>query len=301
MNRAFILIMIGATLWGTISFFVKNLYAYGFTPMEVVTIRAVTAAIILVVYLLISSPKSLRLKQITDMKYFIGTGVFSIIFFNYCMFKTIELATIPISAALLYTAPAFVIVLSFLLFQEQITAFKLIALIFTLIGTALVVGLLPFNMGSIPLATIFIGLGSGLGYALYSIFSKFALTKYTTLTVTTYTFVVAAVSLLPFFPFKEKAALILDPVVLLYGFGLGFLPTAIAYIIYTYGLHHTEASKAAILSTIEPVVATLIGIFIFTEPFSSIQIIGMICILGAVILVQLDRGKLLFKKKVHSH
>lgn len=300
MNRAVILIMMGATLWGTISIFVKNLYEYGFTPMEVVTIRAVTAAIILVAYLFFSSPKSLRLKQIADLKYFIGTGIFSIIFFNYCMFKTMEIATIPISAALLYTAPAFVIVLSFFLFQEQITVYKLLSLLLTLIGTALVVGLLPLNVGSIPIATIFIGLGSGLGYALYSIFSKFALTKYSSLTVTTYTFVVAALTLLPFFPFKEKGTLLIELEVLLYGFGLGFFPTAIAYIIYTYGLFYTEASKAAILSTMEPVVATLIGIFIFTEPFSLIQIVGMTAILTAVILIQLDKGKPLYKKKVNS-
>lgn len=300
MNRAFILIMIGATLWGTISFFVKNLYSFGFTPMEVVTIRAVTAAIILVLYLLLSSPKSLRLNNVKDIKYFIGTGIFSIIFFNYCMFKTMEIATIPISAALLYTAPAFVIVLSFLLFQEQITRPKLLALAFTLIGTALVVGLLPFDIGSISIATILIGLGSGLGYALYSIFSKFALIKYTSLTVTTYTFVVAAITLIPFFPFQEKFHLFFDLEVLLYGFGLGFLPTAVAYIIYTYGLHHTEASKAAILSTIEPVVATLIGIFVFTEPFSVLQFLGMGSILGAVILIQLESNTLERKRKVNS-
>src|SRR5690625_4630356 len=231
MNRAFIFIMVAATLWGTISIFVKNLYTYGFTPMEVVTIRAITASIILVSYLLVSSPKSLKLKQIKDIKYFLGTGIFSIVFFNYCMFKTIELATIPISAALLYTAPAFVIVLSFLIFQERLTVYKLIALIFTLIGTALVVGLLPFDIGGISIATILIGLGS-LGYALYSIFSKFALTKYTTLTVTTYTFVIATIALLPFFPIKEKTAILLETEVLFYSFGLGFLPTAMAYIIY---------------------------------------------------------------------
>lgn len=296
MNRAFILIVIGATLWGTISIFIKKLYAYGFSPMEVVTIRAVTAAIILVIYLFFSSPKSLQLKRITDLKYFIGTGIFSIIFFNYCMFKTIEIATIPISAVLLYTAPAFVIVLSFLLFQERITAVKLIALIFTLIGTALVVGLLPFSFNHIPMITIFIGLGSGLGYAFYSIFSKFALIEYNSLTITTYTFIIAAISLLPFFPFQEKSTLLMEPKVVLFSFGLGFFPTAIAYIIYTYGLFHTEASKAAIISTVEPVVATLIGVFIFTEPFSFIQVIGMICILAAVVLIQYDRSPKLKKE-----
>ncbi|SDQ65208.1 DMT family transporter [Virgibacillus salinus] len=286
MNRAFVFIILGAALWGTIGWYVKNLYSYGFTPMEVVTLRAWSAASILVIYLIITSPIELKLKSIRDIKYFIGTGVFSIIFFNYCMFTAIELSTIPVATALLYTAPAFVTLLSFFLFKEPLTRLKVIALLITLLGTAMVVGLIPLNLRAFQLTSILFGLGSGIGYALYSIFSKFALKKYSSLSITTYTFIVAAVTLLPFFPYHEKFHMLLDPTVLFYAFGLGFLPTAFAYIIYTYGLNKTEASKASILTTIEPVVATLIGVFIFHEAFSVIQMIGMVCIIGAVILIQ---------------
>jgi len=288
MNRAFIFIIAGAALWGTIAIYVKKLYTFGFTPMEVVTLRVVTAAIILVIYLACKAPKQLILTKWTDIGYFIGTGIFSIIFFNYSMFKTIELASIPVSAALLYTAPAFVIIMSFFLFKEPITKRKMIALCTTLGGTILVVELIPFDTNSIPLMTVFIGLGSGVGYALYSIFSKFALKKYSSLVITTYTFVVASVALLPFFSYKKHAALLLEPQTLLYAFGLGFLPTAVAYIIYTYGLQQTEASNASLLTTVEPVVATLIGIFMFQESFQLSQILGMACIIGAVILIQVE-------------
>ena len=291
MNKAFIYIILGAALWGSIGFYVENLYVYGFTPMEVVTLRVLTASIILLVFMIFRSPKQLKLKKWTDISYFIGTGIFSIIFFNYFMFKTIELASISVASALLYTGPAFVIVLSFLLFKEPMTKRKVMALIITLIGTTLVVELFPFNLKSIPLVTIITGLSSGFGYALYSIFSKFALKKYSSLAVTTYTFTVAAVALIPFFPFKAYAELLMDVKVLFFAFGLGFLPTAIAYIIYTYGLQMTEASNASLLATVEPVVATLIGIFVFQEGFGFSQMVGMACIIGAVILVQIELPK----------
>ncbi|WP_047982965.1 DMT family transporter [Ornithinibacillus californiensis] len=286
MNKAIFYIMLGAALWGTIGWFVKNLYTYGFTPMEVVTLRAATTAIILVTYLLIISPQKLKLSRFSDVKYFIGTGIFSIILFNYCMFTTIDLSTIPIATALLYTAPAFVSIISFFLFKEAFTRKKLIALAGTLIGTCFVVGLIPLNLNAIPFQSILFGLGSGIGYALYSIFSKYALQKYTSLSITTFTFIVASLSLLPFFPYGEKLKLLMEPEVLLLAFGLGLFPTAIAYIVYTYGLNNTQASKASILSTIEPVVATLIGIFVFHEAFSFVQMIGMSLIIGAVILMQ---------------
>ncbi|MUK90240.1 EamA family transporter [Ornithinibacillus sp. L9] len=288
MNKAFLFIILGAALWGTIGWYVKNLYALGFTPMEVVTLRAWSSAILLVSYLLIFSPKKLKLKTTSDLKYFVGTGILSIIFFNYCMFTAIELSTIPVATALLYTAPAFVTILSFFFFKEALTKTKVTALVITLIGTCFVVGLIPLNLQAIQLGSILFGLGSGIGYALYSIFSKFALKKYTSLSITTFTFIIASITLIPFFPYAEKFYLLADPTVLLYTFGLGFLPTAFAYIIYTYGLQQTEASKASILTTIEPVVATLIGIFIFKESFTLVQMVGMACIIGAVILIQLS-------------
>ncbi|MFC3039913.1 DMT family transporter [Virgibacillus xinjiangensis] len=287
MNKAFLYIILGAALWGTIGWYVKNLYEFGFTPMEVVTLRVWFSAVMLGGYLLIASPGKLKLKQATDLKYFLGTGILSIIFFNYCMFSAIELSTIPMATALLYTAPAFVTILSSLLFKEPLTKMKMAALLITLAGTCLVVGLMPWSLGNVQLVSVLFGLGSGLGYAFYSIFSKYALKKYTSLSITAYTFIVASLALLPLFPYADKAHLFTDPKVLFFAAGLGFLPTSVAYIIYTYGLQHTEASKASILSTIEPVVATVIGVFVFQESFSSIQTAGMGLIIGAVILIQL--------------
>lgn len=287
MGRGTLFVLVGAFLWGTISFFVKNLYEAGFTPMEVVTIRVTVAAIILCVFTGLTSNKSLKLQRISHIKYFIGTGVFSITFFNYCMFKTIQLSTVQVSAALLYTGPAFVIIISLIVLHEKITRNKILSLLCTCVGIILVVEFFPLQDKTIPIMTIIIGLCSGIGYALYSIFSKFALQHYDSLIITTYTFLVSAIVLIPFFPFSKKGALLIQPDVYLYALGLGFVPTAIAYILYTYGLSFIEASKAAILSTMEPVVATLIGIFIFTEPFTIFQIVGMGCILLAVMIIEL--------------
>ncbi len=182
----------------------KNLYSYGFTPMEVVTLRVTSAALLLVIYQAVRAPNKLKLTSFRDIGYFIGTGIFSIVFFNFCMFTAINLSTIPTATALLYTGPAFVTVLSFLLFKEPLTKPKIVSLIVTLAGVALVVGLIPLNLETFQLASVLFGLGSGFGYALYSIFSKFALKKYSSLSITQFTFIVAAVFLLPFFPMRKK-------------------------------------------------------------------------------------------------
>lgn len=297
MNRYILLIVIGAGLWGTISWYVKHLSEFGFTPMEIVILRAWSTAIILVPFLIITNRNQLKLKAWTDIKYFIGTGIFSIIFFNFCMFTAIELTTIPVATSLLYTGPAFVTILSWMLFKEQLTKIKIIALFSTLIGTCLVAGIAGSSLQNLHITGVLFGLGSGFGYALYSIFSKYALQKYSSLTVTTFTFIVAAVALIPFFPYQEKITLLMNPAPLLLAIGLGFLPTALAYIFYTYGLQFVEASKASILSTIEPVVATFIGIMVFTEPLSIVQFAGMLAIIGAVLLTQFSNKQQIKKQE----
>ncbi len=291
MRRPIFLIALGAALWGTIGWYVKHLYAFGFTPMEVVTLRVWSTAILLSIYFICTSPKTFRLASLKDILYFLGTGICSILFFNYSLFSAIEISTLPIATTLLYTAPAFVTILSFFLFKEPITKFVIGALITTFIGVCLVAGLLPFAPEQWNIKAILFGLSAGFGFSLYSIFGKFALRKYTSMTVTLYTFIVAAVAMVPFFPYQEKVAYLTNPKVLFLAIGLGLLPTAVAFLLYTYGLQLIEASKAAIVSTIEPIVATLIGIFIFKEIFTFYQFLGMLFILAAVVYTQWQQSK----------
>ncbi|SET92833.1 Threonine/homoserine efflux transporter RhtA [Salinibacillus kushneri] len=285
MRRALILIIMGAALWGTIGWYVNHLYDLGFSPLEVITIRVSSTSILLVFYFGMMEKRIFKLQTIKDVKYFIGTGIFSIVFFNYCLFTTMNLSTLPVATALLYTAPIIVAILSRVLFQEAFTQKKFIALIASMTGILLIVEVIPFSSQSFQYLALLFGLGSGLGYALYSIFSKYALEKYHSKTITLYTFIVATVGLMPFFPF-DKIQILIQPEAFFYAIGLGLFPTALAYIIYTIGLKDVEASKAAIFSTIEPVVATIIGVILFNEAFSFIQALGMVCIITSVIILE---------------
>jgi drug/metabolite transporter (DMT)-like permease len=194
---AYLYIVTGAALWGMIGFFVTYLYEIGFTPTQVVSIRAMSAMFFLLIFVLIKNPQALKI-NISDSKYFIGTGIFSIVLFNWCLFQAIQETSISIASILLYTAPAFVTIFSRFLFKELLTPKKVLSLITTIIGCSFVIGILPNLNGSITLYGVMLGIGSGVFYALYSIFGKFALVKYDTLTVTVYTFIFAAAGITPF-------------------------------------------------------------------------------------------------------
>ncbi|MGM0791506.1 MAG: DMT family transporter [Bacillota bacterium] len=279
----------GASLWGLIAYFIRGLSGFGFSSMEIVGIRAVTAAAALLLIGLFLGPGRLALKRTSDIGLFAGTGICSIIFFNWCYFTSINLMDISIAVILLYTSPAFVAVLSYIFLKEKITGRKIIAVCGTVAGCILIAGV---GGGSgLSVIGVVTGLGAGLGYALYSIFGKFALQKYEPFTVTLYTFVTASAVLLPITRLWEKASLFLQPEVLFLGLGLGLLPTVLAYFLYTWGLEKTESSKAAVIATIEPVVAIFMGVALYSESLGYMQLSGSIIILLCVILVNLPERK----------
>lgn len=287
----YFMIAFGASLWGIIAYFVKGLSNYGFTAMEIVAIRVIYAAIFLLFIGLSRYRNQMKLKSMTDIRLYIGTGILSIVFFNFCYFTTISQMNISIAVILLYTAPAFVTVLSYFFLNESLTLTKITAVAGTIIGCILIAGVTAGD-SKITIFGVITGLGSGLGYALYTIFGKFALKKYQPYTITLYTFIVASAALIPVTQLWKKLDLLFNINVLLYGIGLALIPTVLAYFLYTWGLEKTEGSKAAIIATVEPVVATMLGVFLYGERLGAIQIVGALLILGSVIIVNMS-----FRKK----
>lgn len=196
-KQAYSFMIAGAgVLWGLISIFFKLLSAAGLDGFQTVAVRFGFSAILLFVWLAVRSPQLLRIRRPAHLLYFIGTGILSQAFFNFCYYSAIARAGVSVAALLLYTAPAFVIVFSRVRFGEALTGRKLAALALTIAGCACISGALGGAL-AIPRAALLYGLGSGLGYALYSIFGKLALREYAPETVTVYSFVFATLGLLP--------------------------------------------------------------------------------------------------------
>lgn len=176
--------------------------------------------------------------------------------------------------------------MSAVLFGERITASKIVALVITFTGCALVVGLIPFGQQSLSGVALLYGFGSAFGYALYSIFGKFALAKYSPSTVTFYTFLFTAAFSLPISGlYRDIRLLFCDWRAIVGALGISLLCNLLSNLLYTKGLQHIEAGKAAIISTIEPLVATAIGIGLYHEDCTPYKMLGMVAILFAILLL----------------
>ncbi len=276
-------------MWGSMGLWVRRFSAEGLGSMQILALRAVVAVLVLGIFLSIYNRELLRVR-LRDLWCFFGTGVCSLLFFGYCYNRTILLTSLSIAAILLYTAPVIVTVLSFFLFKEKMTCRKALALLLAFAGCVLVTGVLD-GTHAVSALGILTGLGSGFGYALYSIFSRFALERgYHPLTVTFYTFVFTFAGALPITDWPPILRFVAGRLGdLAYCIAYGIVTTALPYILYTLGLRCVETGRASIMATVEPVVATLIGVFALGERMTVMNAAGVLLVLAA--LVTLGREK----------
>ena len=284
MKKAYLQIIATAALWGCIGLFLKLLTAAGLTSMQGVALRSVVGVVFYGLFLFFTDRTALFIVP-RDWYYFFGTGVCSLLFFNWCYFSAITRSSMSVAAVLLYTSPVFVTLMSALFFREKITPVKTAALAVTFAGCVLVTGLFPLGRETVSLPVLLFGLGSGFGYALYSIFGKFVLKKYSPATVTFYTILFCALFSLPISGLSANPAPLGDWRAWAGALGVGVLSCALPYHLYTTGLRDAEPGRAAILVTIEPFVAAGLGILLYHEAVTPWKLLGMAAILGAVILL----------------
>lgn len=279
-----LLVIIAGVLWGSMGLFVRTLTAHGLATMEIVALRAIVTSVVLLIVLLIYNRTLLKIR-LKDIWCFIGTGVCSIAFFNFCYFKAITLTSMSVAAILMYTAPVIVMVLSFFLFREQFTRRKILAVIMTFAGCVCVTGVIG-NQSVLTPAGLLLGLGAGLGYALYSIFSRYAIQRgYQSLTITFYTFLLAAIATIFLANLPLVGVVVTESVpMFVLALGLGGLCTVVPYLVYTIGLQYMENSKASIFATVEPVMATVFGAIVFKEGLSVMGIVGIVLVVAALII-----------------
>lgn len=289
-NTSPLLVLAAGTLWGLMGIFVRTLASFGFSSLEIAGLRIFFGAILFAAITAAARPEQLKIR-LRDAGLFAGMGLLSLLLFTICYFSAIRMASLSVAAILLYTSPIWVMLLSLVCFHEPMTRRKVLAAAMAFGGCVLVSGLGSAERLSLPVLAI--GLLSAVGYGLYSIFGTFALRRYPPLTVTTWAFLFgAAGSVLVCSPVHavQVVRTAEHPVRLLMMLLVTAFATAVLpYLLYTVGLSRMRASTAAIMASIEPVVATIAGAAVFGEVLTLPALAGILLVLGAIVV--LNRGR----------
>lgn len=279
------LVLGAASLWATFGIFAKYLYQAGLEPLEVASTRA---AVGFAAALLIAAARMFRGVRVPlrSLPFFAAYGVLGFAVFGLLFLAGLQRTTVSIAVALLYTAPAFVVLLSALLWHERFSGVRVLSLLLVLAGVVLVTGAAGAVLqrtAPLPLTALLFGLGSGFGYALYTLFSKVAGKRYGPLASLFWSFAFATLSLGVLA--SPVSAFVRAPDHTLLLIGLGIVPTVLPYALYIAALRHLRASTAAMLASIEPAIAAAFAALLLAERMDWLQLIGMVLVVGAAVLL----------------
>jgi drug/metabolite transporter, DME family len=284
-------VVAAATIWGTLGLFAKILYAEGVSFESLVAVRAsVGWAAVLVFVLATGRAKSLLVSG-RDLAFLVPLGLVGIGFFYLLYFYTVRESTIGTAAILLYSSPAFVVVLARTFLGEMLNAAKVLALFLTTSGIFLVAGAYdPANLEVSPIVLV-AGLLSGLTYGLYSIFGRPVAGRLPPSVVLSYALFFGAILLVvAAIPTSGTlAGLSAGSYALL--FMLAVVHTTLGFALYTFGLGRLGAGRAAIVATVEPVVAGALGASLLREDLTFPKILGALLVISGAALAQVRLRK----------
>ena len=290
-SKSFVKVFFAGCLWGTIGLFVKLMENAGSSAAYTSFVRLLFGFLLLVVLTLIfDGAKAFRIGKRTLISCIL-LGIVSQGLYNILYSRSISLNGMAVASVLLYTAPVFTGIMSALFFKEKLTATKCAALLVNVLGCVLTATGGKISGAGIALTGVLFGVGAGLTYAMIAIFGRIAMQEQSSpFAVATYNLLfgcifVAIVS----HPWTTVSAP-LDAHILLIGLLYALIPTAAAYVLYFGGLSNIkQTSKVTVVASVELIVATGIGAFVFKEAVAVGNILGIALVLLSIFLFNIQK------------
>jgi drug/metabolite transporter (DMT)-like permease len=269
-------LVLTAIVWGG-TFIAGRLAVQGISPFSAAFLRFAIAVICLLVMV---HRQEGGLAQLTRNRFWqiVVLGLSGVFAYNTFFFKGLQVVTASRAALIVALNPIAIAIASALILRERLSPLKLLGIITSLIGAAIVIG-----KGN-PLELLAGGIKSGDGlilgcvasWTVYTLVGKQVLAHLSPLATTTYACAIGAAAL---FPFAFQAGLVNDlqrisPVAGLSLLYLGILGSAFGFSWYYTGVQVIGAAKAAIFINLVPVSAIALAWLILREPIDASIVIG---------------------------
>jgi drug/metabolite transporter (DMT)-like permease len=272
------LVLFSAACFSTMPIFGNRAYAAGIDLVSLLAWRFLLSTALLWVFLVLTRrAASLPPARVAG---FLGMGL-AYLAMSFIYFRALELAPVSTLTLLFYTYPIFVTLLAALLLREPLTRIKLLALVLAAAGCVVV--LRPTELGD--------GRGAALALLASLMYSGFLLVG--TPLIRGVDAILATAWILSVCALGYSAAAwvrgrrlpplgISDWGIVL---GIAVVATVMADVSFFYGLTRTGASRAAILSTLEPVCTLLLAAALLGEGIPVTRLLGGGLILGSVVMI----------------
>ena len=210
--------------------------------------------------------------------------VFGLVMCQYAYFTAIQLSNAGTATVLQYLSPAMILVFLCVKRKKPPLLREAVAIILAIGGTFIIAT--GGNIGSLSISTsaLIWGLLAGVFLACYSLIPEPLLKIADTPTVLGWGTLIGGIAMVPVFRPWENMPQISFPLVAALG-GIIIFGTVLAYSFYLEGIHLIGATKASIISSIEPVAATVISAVWLGTDFTFTDIIGFAMIISTIFII----------------
>ena len=272
-------IVFAAILWGTTGT-AQGLAPSGATPLAVGTIRLAIGGLTLLV-LAISRKQFFSGNSWPLLHTFITA--FFIASYQLCFFAAVAKTGVAVGTMVaIGSSPVAAGILGFLIRKETLERKWYIATFLAIIGCAL----LSMSGGQInlDLVGVFLALGAGVSYAIYTVSIKGLLDKHSPDAVMAIVFTSAALLMTPAI-FISDWTWMLQTQGLVVALHLGIVTAALSYWLFARGLKTVKVANVATLSLAEPLTASLLGVFVLNEHLGMAEVLGILLIFSGIVVL----------------
>jgi len=289
-TKGIVIALIATSVWATTGLFIDYLLDnYNIQKLTLAFWRDFMITVGLIVLLSLTQRQALRIRR-RDVPFFLAYGFFGLAIFNALWTYSVGFNGPAVAMVLAFSSPAFTVLLAWPFLKEALTGRKMMAVVLSLTGCALVAEAYSPEVWQVNTLGIVIGLGTGLAFAFYNLAGRWSSGRFPSAwTVTLYGFMFASLGLSltqgPDTLFTMGTEW--DGWIILAILSLG--PSLIGYSLYTLSLRYLQAGTAGLIATLEPAFTAIMAIFIVPDKqLGAVQWLGTGLILAAVVLAQLD-------------
>lgn len=268
--------------FGCIPFFTLPLYKVGYTSDLVLFYRFFVASVFMGIFLLMKRESfAISFKSLCSIMLH-GANYFIIALF---LFLALRYADSGLVTTIFYTNPIFVLLLSVVFFHEKMELYKLVLIVITSFGVALLSGFFSGNI-VISFFGLILSLLAGIGYAVYiMLLLKLPASDVSREVFSFYLFLFGAVTaliyLLLFGNFILAASMHEWTNIL----GSALVTGVVSNILLIYALPKIGPVYTVIIGVMEPLTAVFIGIIHFGEAMTFEKCLGILIVVCAIILL----------------
>ena len=289
--RGYLYVLIGTTLWGVSSVVAKILFNIGLPPGELVLIRLTLAAVTLAMILFFFDRKRMII-SLKDLPYFIILGFVGVAGMQFTYYYTISKIHVGPAILLQYIQTVWVSLYAFLFQKEPISKEKIAALFLAVMGCYFVVGGYQTDLLRLNKIGIVSGVIASFFFTFYALFGEKGLKKYDSWTLILYGFGFGAVFYwILFSPIKIITAGHSFKMWMAFIY-IAIFSTLIPFGFYFKGIEYMRATRASIIATWEPVVASITAYIVLGEVLFPPQVLGGIGVIASIVLLQMAKEKI---------